>query len=64
MVSVFSSLFMFIALGLILFHSYIMFKFQSKQERDQTVEMLNIFAKGANDTSSNGTLPIKVPTAK
>lgn len=63
MVSVFSSLLMFIGVGLILFHAYIMFKFQSQEEKNQTLNMLNIFGKSANDTSGNATLPIKVSSA-
>lgn len=60
MVSVFSSLLMFVGIGLILFHAYIMFKNQNKQERDETINMLNLFGKSLNGTSSNVTQPIKV----
>ena len=55
MVSVFSSLLMFVAVGLILFHAYIMFKNQSNMERDETLNMLNFFGKNLNDTSGNVT---------
>jgi len=58
MISVFSSLFMFIGIALILFHAYIMFKFQTMQEKEQTLNMINIFGKNVNDTSGNSTLPI------